>query len=132
MKMKLVTVTENYKNLLTMIDKRLPLSLSHVITSNLITLENEYKVIEKQRIKLVEQYAERDEEGNIKTKDNEYCFGDNKEVFHKEYNEYLGTEMELDIRTIPFSDIEKMDGNSRYEVLTPRELLKIDFMIEKS
>lgn len=129
MKTTLRKITTNHENMLSVLEKKLPLVISHAIAANVITFENELKIKEKQRISLAEQYAEKDENGNPKTEKGSFCFGENLEDFRREYDEYLDAEIDINIRTISFSDIEKCE-DGRYDLLTPIDLVNINFMIE--
>lgn len=130
MKMTLNEVLVNYRNLISLAGKKLPVRLSYAVSKNLRLLENEMKLIEKSRTELAEQHAEKDEEGKPVTKDGNYVFGENKEKFLEEYNEYLETEIELDPHRIPTEEIEKTE-DSRYDVLSLAELMGLIFMIEE-
>lgn len=130
MKMTLNEVLVNYRNLISLAGKKLPVRLSYAVSKNLRLLEKEAELIEKSRTELAEQHAEKDEEGKPATKDGNYVFGENKEKFLEEYNEYLETEIELDPHRIPTEEIEKTE-DSRYDVLSPAELMGLTFMIEE-
>lgn len=131
MKMTLNEVLETYKNLAVVVGKKLPVRLSYAVSKNLKKLESEVKLIEKSRKELVEQYCEKDEEGNAKIANNKYVFkDDNEKKFTHEYNEYLETETELDVHKILFTEIERTE-EERYDILSPAELMGIGFMIEE-
>ena len=108
-------------------EKRLPAKLSISIGKNIINLESELKLLENERKKLVETYAKKDENGNPVIEKNEYKMED-MDSFKAEFEELLKEEIDVDIRTVPMSIIENYD-DSKYDVLTPEDIVVIDFMI---
>lgn len=129
MKMTLNEVLENHKSLLEVSGKILPVRFSYAVSKNLKKLETEVKLIQEEQSKLAREYCEKDEEGKPKVNDKGFLvFGDNAEKFMTEYNEYLNTEIEVDVHKIPFAEIERTEGD-RYDILPPAELMGIEFMI---
>lgn len=108
-------------------EKRLPAKLSISIGKNIINLESELKLLENERKKLVETYAKKDENGKAVIENNEYKM-DDMDSFKAEFEELLKEEIDVDIRTVPMSIIENYD-DSKYDVLTPEDIVVIDFMI---
>lgn len=129
MKIKLAEVKVRYKTLCSLANKKLPVKVSYAISKNIMKLQEETETLEKERVKLAEQYAVKGEDGEPKVIDNSYVMEENQEAFAKEYQEFLDTETEVMIYTIPEDVMECMD-DSRYDVLTPAELIALDFMIE--
>lgn len=127
--MKLKEVIQRNQQLNTISDKRLPVKISYAIAKNAQTLQKEAELIEKERIKLLEQYAEKDEDGNPKTDGGNYVLGDNMEKYTEEYKEYLDTDVEVDIHKFPETELDKLD-DPRYDVLTATELAALEFMLE--
>ena len=108
-------------------EKRIPVKLSISIGKNIINLESELKLLENERKKLVETYAKKDENGKAVIENNEYKM-DDMDSFKEEFEELLKEEIDVDIRTVPMSIIENYD-DSKYDVLTPEDIVVIDFMI---
>lgn len=129
MKIKLAEIKARHKNLCTLGNKKLPVKVSYAISKNIMKLQEEAETLEKERVKLAEQYAVKGEDGNPKVINNSYVMEENQEEFTKEYRELLDTETEIMIYTIPEDVIECMD-DARYDVLTPAELIALDFMLE--
>ncbi len=131
MKMTLNEVLENHKSLLKVSGKILPARFSYAVSKNLKKLETEVKLIQEEQSKLAREYCEKDEEGKAKVNDKGYLiFGDDGREFMTEYNEYLKTEIEVEVHKIPFAEIERTEGD-RYDILSPAELAGIGFMIEE-
>lgn len=129
MKFKLAEVKVRHQTLCNLGNKKLPVKVSYAISKNIMKLQEEVETLEKERVKLAEQYAVKGEDGKPKVINNSYVMEENQEVFAKEYQEFLDTETEIMIYTIPEELIECMDDD-RYDVLTPAELVALDFMIE--
>lgn len=129
MQMKLSEVRVRQQNLMQFASKKLPNKLGYAIAKNLIKLESEVSLIEKQRIAIIEGYAKKDEAGNPVIENNVYDIKGHEEDFQKEYSEFLETETEIDIYTVPCDVLDQLE-NDRYDVLSPAELVTLDFMIE--
>ena len=84
----------------------LPSKLGFAISVNFEELSKWQKHIEKERIKLLEGYAERDGDGEIvmdKGDDGQESYhlsDENLKLFSTEYGEFLKTELDVDLRTI--------------------------------
>ena len=130
MKIKLAEVKTRHRSLCLLGNKKLPIKLSYAIGKNIMKLQGEMEDIEKARINLIQQYAEKEGDGTYKVVDGHYELGDNAEKFSDEYKEFLDTEQEIDIRTVPEEVVESMD-DSRYDVLTVAEMIALEFMLEK-
>lgn len=130
MKIKLAELKTRHQSLCVLGNKKLPIKLSYAIGKNIMKLQSEVDDIEKARINLLEQYAEKNEDGTCKKENGHYQLGDNKQAFADEYNEFLDAEQEIDIYTVPEEVVESMD-DSRYDVLTVAELIALEFMLEK-
>ena len=80
---------------------------------------------------MVEQYAEKDEDGKAKLDGRSYALGENMNAFLKEYEEYLKTEIEIEVHKIPMAELDKLE-EIRYDALSPAELAAMEFMLEES
>lgn len=106
--------------------KQLPVKVSYAIAKNIAKIEAELNVYNKEREKLLDKYAVKDEHGNISVDENnqikireEYITDWNRDI-----KELLSIENEVDI--YKFS-IDALEGYS----MTPAELMIIDYMIEE-
>ena len=140
MKIRLKEAFIYAKRLAAFKDKVFPAKLSFAIYCNEETLQKEIERSEKERTKLCEQYAEKDEEGKPVMTDNivngkkvqAYKLSDeNQAIFAEEYNELLETEVEIDIRKAKTSILEKCETYDRYSVLSVAEISALSFMLEE-
>lgn len=129
MKMTLAEVRMRQQSLAEIAGKKMPEKLGYAVTKNLIKFQEEIEIIEKRRVQLAESYAKKDEAGNPVVKENAYEMED-MTSFENDFKELLAEEVEIDIRTVPASVLEKLD-EERYDALSPAEMMVLDFMIEE-
>lgn len=129
MKIKLAEIKNRHQTLCMLGNKKLPIKLSYAVGKNILKLQEEVNSIEEARIKLVQQYAEKDENGSFKMKDGHYDVGENEQKLNKEFIEFLNTETDIDIKTVLAEIVENME-DARFDALTPAELIALDFMLE--
>lgn len=118
-----------YKGISTIKSKHLPVRVGFAINKNLSALNGVAQIYEEERRKILDKYCEKDENGQLLTKNNEFVISD-KEMYASEINDLLNIENDVDIHTISISDLEKCDED-RYDVLTPNELESLTFMISE-
>lgn len=140
MKMKLKDVNKNLNALARLGGKTFPAKLGFAIACNIEKLQRESEHIEKERKKLCEQYAEKDEEGKAvmvesiinNQKAQEYKMTDeNRELFGKEYGDFLETEVEVEIRTVKQEVIGHCETQERYSIPSVAEIVGMGFMVEE-
>ena len=107
--------------------KNFPVKVSFVLARNQKTIADILQTLEGQRKKLCEKYAERDENGNIKTEDNAYVIRDVQSL-KKEYQELLEIETELELQKIEEADLEKF-GEGKYDAISPDDAHFFQYMI---
>ena len=132
--------------------KKLPVKLSYMIAANLKILTEKRGDIEKQRIKILTENCLKDEKGKpllkkIETsEDNKDEIDDNDDKNAKYKYTYASDDLELeaiercrelfeiegeiDIKTIPFDDIEKCE-TEKYDLLNGYEIEAMLFMIKE-
>lgn len=132
--------------------KKLPVKLSYMIAANLKILTEKREDIEKQRIKILTENCLKDEKGKpllkkIETsEDNKDEIDDNDDKNAKYKYTYASDDLELeaiercrelfeieeeiDIKTIPFDDIEKCE-TEKYDLLNSYEIEAMLFMIKE-
>lgn len=109
--------------------KRLPVKVAYAISRNLDKMNNIITSYETARKTLLDQYAEKDEEGKAKAKDGNYVIQeDQKQAFSDEMKELLEVENEIDLHTINMDEVEKCDTD-KYDSLTTADLMTLDIMI---
>lgn len=128
MQMKLSDVRVRYQNLMQLSAKKLPHKMAYAIAKNLLKLETEFKLTEERRKEMIDSYAVKDDAGAAVVKNGKYDFGDKEDEFNKEFEDFLATETEVDIHMIPSEVLETLE-DARYDVLTPAEMVALDFMI---
>lgn len=97
------------------------------IGKNIKAIEGEVKVFDDVRTKLLEESANKDENGKpIIDKDtNQYDVpADKLETLEKEIKKLQNEEVKVDIKKLSLDDVEKAD-------LSPRELMSIEYMLEE-
>lgn len=109
--------------------KRLPVKVAYAISRNLDKMNNIITSYETARKTLLDQYAEKDEEGKAKVEDGNYVIQeDQKQAFSDEMKELLEVENEIDLHTINMDEVEKCDTD-KYDSLTTADLMTLDIMI---
>ena len=129
MKIKLAEIKSRHQSLCMIGNKKLPINISYAVGKNIMKLQEELESIEKARIKLVEQYAEKEEDGTCKVVDGHYELGDNEQKLNEEFMEFMNSETEITVHTVPEAILETVE-DVRYDALTPAELIALDFMLE--
>ena len=97
------------------------------IGKNIKAIEGEVKVFDDVRTKLLEEFANKDENGKpIIDKDtHQYDVPSDKlEALEKEIKKLQNEEVKVDIKKLSLDDVEKAD-------LSPRELMSIEYMLEE-
>lgn len=102
----------------------LPIKLSYAFSKNIIKIDRELVAYNKEREQLIEKYGEKDEEGNLKTKEDGTINILDIDSFNKDLKEILEIETEVDIHLI---DLEKVNVDIN---ITPGELMLVDYMFE--
>ena len=109
--------------------KRLPVKIGYAISRNLNNMDGILNSYEDARQKLIDQYAEKNEDGTLKIKDNVVVIApENSKAFSEAIDELLAIENEINIHTINFDEVEKCDTD-KYDSLTTADLLTLDIMI---
>lgn len=129
MKIKLAEIKNRHQALCMLGSRKFPIKLSYAIGKNILKLQEETDFIEKARVKLVEQYAEKEEDGSCKIVDGHYELGENEQKLNEEFMEFMNSEVEVAVYTVPEAILETME-DVRYDALTPAELIALDFMLE--
>lgn len=106
-------------------NKQLPVKASYAISKNINSINKELKICEEEKMKIIKEFALKDESGNPKVEDNKYVFLEGKEEeCNDKYNELLDIEVDVDLRLINVDDLLKATID-----FSPTELMELDFMI---
>ena len=94
--------------------------ISRTLRSLLIEVEN----FEKVREEVIKNYAEKDDNGNIIITNGQVKIRDNRlDIFQKEIEELLHTEINIDIKPIPLEWLNDI-------IITPQEMLILEPFLE--
>jgi len=106
--------------------EQLPIKISYTISKNIKIIEEELKIYEEERQKLIKKHAELDKEGKPKVNDNgNYIIKQENQLdFNKEVLELLNIETDVNICKV---DLNALDGLK----ISPLELTSIYFLIEE-
>lgn len=108
--------------------KQLPVKVSYAISRNTDHLESALKPYDKERQKLIEKYAEHDENGNLAIRPDGISvkFKDDaaKAAWDKDIEELLGIEADVDIRKFKLDDLGDVSFSAA-------EISAIEYMIEE-
>ena len=127
MDLTLGEIRDKYKVFVAISSKKLPIKLSYAISKNLSVLEKEANLIDDNRIKLAEAYAE-----GTPIIDENKCYVINEAALpslNKEIAEYYRTVTSIDICKANIKELDKLE-DSRYDALSPAEISALDFMLE--
>ena len=135
--MKAYEVAQKLEFLTGLAGKVLPARLGFAISVNIEQLSGCQRHIDKERVKLLEGYAARDENGEIIMEKNDAgqdtykLEGENLMRFREEFGEFLETDISLDLRSVDESVLEQIDKDPRYTGLTVAEMASLRFMISE-
>lgn len=104
--------------------KVLPIKASYAIAKNMKKIEDELEIYYKERDKLIDKYAEKDENGNVKIDETGFIVIRDKESWDREIKELLAIENDIKIHKFP---IDVLEGYN----MSPVELMLIEYMIEE-
>lgn len=116
MKVSVKQILEGQQVVGKMLDSKLPAATAFKFGRLVSKVDNELKLFDTQRLKLIEQYGEKVDENQYKIKE------EHSEVFNHEMSALLAVEIDLDANQISISELGEIE-------ITPRELLKLDWLI---
>lgn len=107
-------------------NSQLPIKVAYAISKNVNKIENELKIYNTEKAKLMDKYCEKDGEGKLKADEygNVNIKEEHREDWNRDIKELLSIENEIDIHMMQLDDLL----NSDYSI-SPAELTAIDFMI---
>lgn len=139
MKIKEREVKEHFSRLAQVSSLVLPSKLSFAISYNMEKFQREFNRIEKEREKLCERYADKDEDERPimvnsmvdGTKKQTYKMSEeNSKLFAEEYEDMLDTEVDIEIRTVNKEVVERCEDVDRYNIPSVSQLFALSFMLE--
>jgi len=94
------------------------------ISKNIKAIFEEIKAYNDTRIKMCEEYADKDKEGKVVIKDNKYAMPKEKDIqLNEELGKLLDEDVDIQIKKVTLADINKAG-------LSPLELDSIEFMLD--
>lgn len=124
MKISNQRLIENIQKLSGVAQKQLPVKVSYAISKNISKIESELKVYDKERQKLIDKYAEKDEKGQaIADEKGQIKFND-KDSWDNDIKVLLDIENEIDIHKFSINELNGIN-------ISAVELQAIDYMIDE-
>ena len=125
-KMAVGEVIPRVQGLQGLADRHLPVRVAYRLGRIIKALSEEAKSYDEQRLKLAQQYCEKDEAGNPVINDGQFRFSpENRAAFEKEHTELLTTEITVEATAIMLDDFKDIEASAR-------ELLLLgDFLVEE-
>jgi len=128
LKLKLGELNIVLDSLNKLIDKEISIKTSYKLSKLTKRLIDEHSIYEKNRMKLINKYAEKDADNNIiinKEDNSTTVIGENKINFNKEFTELINIEMELEFEKIKLDDLGEIS-------ISPRDLLYLNFLFDEN
>jgi len=107
--------------------KNLPIKVSYVLAKNISKIEDELKLYNKEKQKLIDMYSIKDEEGKPLIEDNNIRIAEEYITdWNRDIKDLLDIENEIDIHKFHIDELVNFNCN-----MSPMELMLIDYMIEE-
>jgi len=104
--------------------EKLPVKLAYKIKKLYKQVSEELEILEQSKDSLLENYAEKDEEGNFRNNDGYFVISkEHRENFEKELNELNNIKVKISFTPIKEEEIENME-------MTPSTLLALEHFIQ--
>ncbi len=125
-------VKRKYEILGSFVDKVLPRKVTTAIARTVAKFEKELEFYDKQRADVVKRYALKNEDGTYIIENNAYTFEskDDEKAFIEEIEQLNSTEVDVEIMRFDVSELERCDIVDKYDKLTAREELALEFIID--
>lgn len=122
-----------YNELDSLRTKKLPIVVSFAVNRNLKKMKDIADEIESSRIDVIKEYAEKNDDGEVKTNDNGQATIPEEKVdaFNKDFDSLMNINTDIDLETITMTDIEKCDLD-RYDSLTVDEFGILEKLVAKT
>lgn len=103
---------------------KVPFSIAIAIAKNKTECEIVANIFETKRIECAKKYAFKNDDGSIKTNEDDSFQIENMKDFVSEINDILNEEVEINIQKIKYSELQRMEVNIAF-------IQAIYFMIEE-
>ena len=118
-------IVNDSNTLSTISQKQLPIKASYAIAKNVSKIEVELKIYNTERQKLIEKYAEKGEDGKVKSENGSIRIQkEHIEDWDKDIKELMAIENEIEIHKFKLSELEGKACD-----FSPSEFMAIDYMI---
>lgn len=126
MKLSNRRLIEDIQTLSALTQKQLPVKISYAIAKNIGKIQSELNIYNKERAKLVDKYAEKDEKGEIVVEKNKQIKFKDKcvEDWKRDINALLDIESDIDIHKFSINDLNGFN-------ISAAEIKAIDYMIKE-
>lgn len=123
--LKLEELINGADSLRTLSQKPLKARCAYAVSKILKAAESEMTSFNETRMDLIRKYSQKDENGELVTDENgnAHVLPENIEVFTKELNEVLDTEIDISANKVRIDDLEDVK-------FTPSEMVQLDAFIE--
>lgn len=122
MKIKLGEASLMKDGLNELLEREIPAKVSYWLARFLEKVNKELTAMDKARMNLVNQYADKDKDGKPIIENDQYKFSDNNMAeFTKEFNELLDEEFDIDFKPIKIDSL----GDIKLKPITLVQLAKI-------
>lgn len=109
-------------------EKSLPIKIGYAIRKNLKMMEPIAAAYEEERKKILDEYAEKDGNGEYVVKNESYVILEQK-AYEAEMQELLEITNELELHKIPYSELEKCDLD-KFDALSVQDIALLEIMVE--
>lgn len=106
-------------------DMNLPISLSYKIAKNIMKIEEELAILNKEKQKLIDKYGEKDEDGKIKSDESGRIRILDITSWTTEYSALEDLQIDIDLTVIPEDDLLKCNELN----ITPSDIILISYMV---
>lgn len=124
--MKLFELISMAQTLSDIIDKKLPFSLAYKVSNLISVVDKNRGFYDKSLKQLLDEYAEKDDEGSIKQSDGNVILTSNKtEEFYEKLNQLQEVEVTDNLPTFTQDELGTIE-------LSPRDILSLKSLIEEN
>lgn len=109
-------------------EKKLPIKIGFAITRNLKALESVALAYEEERVKILDKYAEKGEDGEYVTEGDSYKI-DEMDAYAKELQELLDIENDVQFQRVKMEDLEKCDSE-QFDSLSVQDISLLEIMTD--
>lgn len=121
-----VNMLNGLNALISIKDEKLPVKISYGIKKNIEILSKELVPYDKEREELINKYGQKELDGKLKIKDNNYIIEDIPN-FNKDIIELQNIENEIDVHYISLDILLNSDAE-----MSTAELTAIEFMLKEN